>query len=232
MNPYHAYASDYGGGGTWGGNSYTGDGANYQVYNSDAGQSGWWSQGNGWGASDVGGCAGGWEDEWASGGGGGKGGGWKSNSGKGKSRGSVMCKFFLAGTCTRGAACSFSHGEGAAEDEDSDPELQEIQKLIMQAQGGVMHKEPDDDALLAQYEEEEEKVVNRVVYQRPPGCDDVESDGDDLPPEASEEEKMEANQIFQKAQREAMEREKMKQNAKGASRDDLQAMINARIAQR
>lgn len=56
--------------------------------------------------------------------------------------------------------------------------------------------------------------------------------GDPLPPPASEAEIEEARAIVEKAQFQAAERDKMKKAAKDCSRDDLQAMINKRLAQK
>mmetsp|Transcript_107225 Transcript_107225/g.334243 ORF Transcript_107225/g.334243 Transcript_107225/m.334243 type:complete len:141 (+) Transcript_107225:246-668(+) len=74
-------------------------------------------------------------------------------------------------------------------------------------------------------------TADRAAQLRERASSGTNSDsGDALPPPASEADIEEARQIVQKAQREAAEREKMKAKAKTASRDDLQAMINARLA--
>merc|ERR1719217_272573 len=60
--------------------------------------------------------------------------------------------------------------------------------------------------------------------------DNNSDDGDPLPQEPlSDADVQEARAIVMKAQQEAAERDKMKEKAKTASRDDLQAMINARM---
>mmetsp|Transcript_46408 Transcript_46408/g.100942 ORF Transcript_46408/g.100942 Transcript_46408/m.100942 type:complete len:222 (-) Transcript_46408:141-806(-) len=152
----------------------------------------------------------------------------EKGAGKGLGKRSVMCKFFLEGRCTRGASCAFSHEDGkagafGAEEEDSDPDLTEFQASMEQAQG----KRLDDVAAMASFEKEEEDRWNQLRNATNSGDSD---NGDALPPPATELEVEEARCIVQKAQREAEEREIMKTKAKTASRSDLEAMINARIA--
>lgn len=55
---------------------------------------------------------------------------------------------------------------------------------------------------------------------------------DRLPPPASEAEIEEAQMIVKKAQDDLIERNKMKAKVKDATQQDLQAMINARLARR
>mmetsp|Transcript_32363 Transcript_32363/g.92862 ORF Transcript_32363/g.92862 Transcript_32363/m.92862 type:complete len:235 (-) Transcript_32363:210-914(-) len=232
MNPYGAYANPYGayanpyadasGGGGYAGMSYP----------TGAGQ-GWWGMSGYDGGVPADG--GEWPSSW-----GGKDNGKGAPAGKGgvKSDGKgsavrkpVMCKFFLEGRCTRGSSCAFSHGDPGAsvEEEESDPEMREIEAALAQAQG-------DKDADTAIMEslrkaEEEEATADQAAQQRERGSSSGGSDsGDALPPPATEAEIEEARQIVQRAQREATERAKMKAKAKAASRDDLQAMINARLA--
>lgn len=198
-------------------------------YPGNAGQ--WWSgqqpagpvggggASNGWGAA-------GWPNAAPCGAGGGKDSGGKgqspagakgSSKGKGGGKSAAACKFYAEGRCSRGQTCTFAHVDP---EEDSDPELREINAAIdRQAAGG------SDAANMARLAREEEERANRQN-----GSDNDSDSGDALPPPASEAEIEEARVIVQKALREAGQREKMKAKAKSASRDDLQAMINARLA--
>lgn len=56
--------------------------------------------------------------------------------------------------------------------------------------------------------------------------------GDEMPPPASEAEIEEARQVVEKAMRQRAELDKNIKAAEGCSRDDLQAMINKRLAQK
>merc|ERR1719188_1413116 len=86
----------------------------------------------------------------------------------------------------------------------------------------------DDAAVMERIEREEEDQAARLAAVQREA--DSDSDGGDaLPPPASEAEIEEARMIVQKAQKEAAQREKMKAKAAHTSRDDLQAMINARL---
>mmetsp|Transcript_9574 Transcript_9574/g.17786 ORF Transcript_9574/g.17786 Transcript_9574/m.17786 type:complete len:216 (+) Transcript_9574:79-726(+) len=194
------------GGGDFGGGSYTGYG----------------SYGNGFGAS--------WN--------GGK--GMKGDGGKGGGKASTMCKFYLAGNCTRGASCFYSHGDaGGSKDwcspapkpqaaysgDADDPDLQEIQDAIASME--IKNKDKDDEAeLMAEMEREE-------MEEQPGRDNDTESEGSDaLPPPATPGEIAEAQEIVRKAQDDLIERNKMKAKVKDATQNDLQAMINARLAKR
>mmetsp|Transcript_39517 Transcript_39517/g.100320 ORF Transcript_39517/g.100320 Transcript_39517/m.100320 type:complete len:238 (-) Transcript_39517:94-807(-) len=235
MSNFGAYGNGYGG---FGGGNDGGCGCGFQQQvpypggGGDQGQQGWWGQpydpsggagqGNGWGG------AGGWSGPGGYGGCGAPcSGGKDSGKGNGKSAGKApakgkggksppVCKFFLERRCARGSACAFLH-EGGPDDEDSDPDMREIHAAIAQ-QG------KSDAAMMESLQREEERHAHSH------GADSNSDAGDALPPPASEAEIEEARQIVQKAQREAVERDKMKVKAKTANRDDLQAMINARIA--
>merc|ERR1719506_1647542 len=156
-------------------------------------------------------------------------GGYQGNDSNGGSKGGAagkgMCKFFLQGTCTRGASCAFSHGDGGADDED-DPDMLEIHAAIDKAQGRGCQ---EDDEMLDHLEDLAEEA--RVVGIGFPKDDDDggSSQGDPLPPPASEAEIAEAQRIVQKAQEELAERNKMKAKVKDCTQNDLQAMINARM---
>jgi len=144
------------------------------------------------------------------------GGGGKSGGGGGGGKG--ICKFFLEGKCTRGSSCAFSH---EAED-DEDPEMAEINAAIDKAQGGK------DDEL-----DHIEKMMAGASDQPTTKDDDASSQGDPLPPPASEAEIAEAQEIVRKAQEELVERNKMKAKVNsGCNNTDLQAMINARLAKK
>merc|ERR1712187_96764 len=95
----------------------------------------------------------------------------------------------------------------------------------------VTNRQDEDSKNMARMEEEAEADAGRMALLRE-GTDNESDSGDALPPPASAEEIEEARQIVQKAEKEAAEREKMKAKAKTASKDDLQAMINARLAQK
>ncbi|CAK9043189.1 unnamed protein product, partial [Durusdinium trenchii] len=43
-------------------------------------------------------------------------GGKSGGKGEGKSSGKAMCKFWMKGECTRGASCTWSHGDGESKD--------------------------------------------------------------------------------------------------------------------
>merc|ERR1711957_187830 len=103
-----------------------------------------------------------------------------------------------------------------------DPNLAEIEALIARKEA----EKHDDAAMLAQLEEEEHAERTFKCF---PDDDDGSDSGDKLPPPATEEEVEEARQIVQKAERDVREREKMKVKMVGATKDDLQAMINARL---
>ena len=84
-------------------------------------------------------------------------------------------------------------------------------------------------------EDDEEKMKEEMAaeMEKMERQDDNESDGsDELPPPASKEEIAEAQDIVKKAQDDLVERNKMKAKVKDASKSDLQAMINARLAKR
>lgn len=191
---------------------------------------------------DGGGAAGGWGCEWndpaggKDGGKGAKGGGGKGGKSNGKTS-AVPCKFFLEGRCTRGETCTFAHvpatctrvdgGGGGFEQEviDGDMEREMEAHLAKQAARVV---DNDDAAVLERIEREEEDQAARLAAVQREA--DSDSDGGDaLPPPASEAEIEEARMIVMKAQKEAAQREKNKAKAAHASRDDLQAMINARL---
>jgi len=78
---------------------------------------------------------------------------------------------------------------------------------------------------------QEERAHPRIL-PRDNGDNSDSDNGDPLPPGASEAEIEEARVIVEKAQRQLAERDKMKKAAVGASRDDLQAMINKRMMQK
>merc|ERR1719433_1414215 len=133
----------------------------------------------------------------------------------------------------RGAACTFSHGAEGAEDDHSDPEMQEILANLAQASGKKDEASADDAVIMESLQKAEEDEVNadQAAQQRERCSSSGGSDsGDLLPPPASEAEIEEARLIVQKATREAEQRKKMKAKAQTASKDDLQAMINARLA--
>ena len=196
------------------------------------GQGGWFGGGGGggnFGDYNYGGGGGGGYDGYGFGG---KGGGKES---KGGGKGSIPCKFFLQGNCTRGASCAFSHdvsqapqvcrpagpspgtgsGGGKWFGEDEDPDLAEIQ-----------------DALAMQ-QLDDEKMAEMDEMDEPPPNDNA-SEGSDppLPPPATEKEIAEAQEIVRRAQDDLIERNKMKAKVKDANKTDLQAMINARLAKR
>eukprot|EP00416_Gambierdiscus_australes_P020951 CAMPEP_0171076488 /NCGR_PEP_ID=MMETSP0766_2-20121228/13442_1 /TAXON_ID=439317 /ORGANISM="Gambierdiscus australes, Strain CAWD 149" /LENGTH=285 /DNA_ID=CAMNT_0011533469 /DNA_START=41 /DNA_END=896 /DNA_ORIENTATION=+ len=243
MNPYSSYANPYGAypspycadASAGGGGGFAG--VPYQAA-AGAGQS-WWGVTGYEGSGSPAGAAGNeWGGAWVAKqngkGAAGKGGGKSDSKGEGK-KGGVMCKFFLEGRCNRGRDCTYSHGDGRAgstEEEDSDSDMREIEAAIAQVQG---EKDLDTANMESLRKAEEEQVSADLSAQQRERWERCSSSGgsdsgDALPPPASEAEIEEARQIVQKAQREAMEREKMKQKAKTASKDDLQAMINARLA--
>merc|ERR1719491_1805570 len=85
-------------------------------------------------------------------------------------------------------------------------------------------KDEDTDVMESLRREEQDDVK---AFEAAAAMDRQDSDsGDALPPPASEAEVEEARQIVEKAQREAVYREKMKEKAKTATAEDLQAMIN------
>ncbi|CAK0897195.1 unnamed protein product, partial [Prorocentrum cordatum] len=167
------------------------------------------------------------------GGGGGKGakgGGGKGGKSNGKTS-SVPCKFFQEGRCTRGDSCSFAHvpacapGGGGDEQEFMDNDMEREMEAHLAKHAARVD---DDAAVMERMEREEEDQAARLAAVQRQA--DSDSDGGDaLPPPASEAEIEEARMIVQKAQKEAAQREKMKAKAAHASRDDLQAMINARL---
>merc|ERR1712166_1025972 len=132
--------------------------------------------------------------------------------------GKGVCKFFLDGKCTRGDSCAFSH---SAEDDD-DPEMAEIEAAI-----AAQEKHPDDEMLAHLDALEEDEPQNK-----PQEDDGGSSQGDPLPPPASEAEVAEAHAIVAKAQMELVERNKNKAKVATATQNDLQAMINARISRK
>merc|ERR1711948_227190 len=79
----------------------------------------------------------------------------------------------------------------------------------------------------AQQDEADADRSRLNVLREQQGSDGGSDSGDALPPPASAEEIEEARQI---AQKEQAEREKNKVKAQTASKADLQAMINARLA--
>ena len=192
------------------------------------GQGGWFGGGGGGNFGDYSYGGGGYDGY----GFGGKGGGKES---KGGGKGSIPCKFYLQGNCTRGTTCAFSHdvpqGQGGPTGgtgsqpgpggkwfggEDEDPELAEIQDAIAMQQ-------LDDEKMRAEMAEMDEPPPN-----------DNASEGSDppLPPPATEKEIAEAQEIVKRAQDDLIERNKMKAKVKDANKTDLQAMINARLAKR
>merc|ERR1712039_13113 len=96
--------------------------------------------------------------------------------------------------------------------------------------------DPDFEAALAEVtgqQDEADADRSRLnVLREQQGSDGGSDSGDALPPPASAEEIEEARLIVQKAQKEQAEREKNKAKAQTASKDDLQAMINARLARK
>jgi len=77
--------------------------------------------------------------------------------------------------------------------------------------------------------EEEEAAMDRKV----PANDNASETSDPpLPPPATDEEVAEAREIVRKAEQDVAQRNQMKAKVKTASRDDLQAMINARLNNR
>jgi len=141
----------------------------------------------------------------------------------------VPCRFFLEGRCTRGASCGFSHerrGGRAGADADEDLDLLEIEAAMAEAQGGGPAAEAAADAeMMAHLEDLAKEDSGR-------GSDGDSDAGDRLPPPASQAEIEEAQEIVRRAEKDLVERNKMKAKVKGASRDDLQAMINARIGRK
>merc|ERR1719433_1804154 len=122
----------------------------------------------------------------------------------------------------RGAACTFSHGAEGAEDDHSDPEMQEILANLAQASGKKDEASADDAVIMESLQKAEEDEVNadQAAQQRERCSSSGGSDsGDLLPPPASEAEIEEARLIVQKAQREAQEREKMKATASAQQQD-------------
>ena len=193
------------------------------------GQGGWFGGGGGGGnfGNDYSYGGGGYDGY----GFGGKGGGKES---KGGGKGSIPCKFYQKGSCTRGTTCAFSHDEASGQEgppggkgsqpggkwfggDDEDPELAEIQ-----------------DALAMQQLDDDEKMRAEMAEMDEPPPSDNASEGSDppLPPPASEQEIAEAQEIVKRAQDDLIERNKMKAKVKDANKSDLQAMINARLAKR
>eukprot|EP00930_Biecheleria_cincta_P043944 TRINITY_DN30151_c0_g1_i1.p1 TRINITY_DN30151_c0_g1~~TRINITY_DN30151_c0_g1_i1.p1 ORF type:complete len:166 (-),score=47.54 TRINITY_DN30151_c0_g1_i1:56-553(-) len=89
---------------------------------------------------------------------------------------------------------------------------------------------PEEDIeaeMMAGLEQDQERAVQAATAVD----DGASDDGDPLPPSASEAEVEEARRIVQQATKELEERKKMQAKVSaGCSQNDLQAMINARLA--
>eukprot|EP00930_Biecheleria_cincta_P095103 TRINITY_DN87129_c0_g1_i1.p1 TRINITY_DN87129_c0_g1~~TRINITY_DN87129_c0_g1_i1.p1 ORF type:complete len:200 (-),score=57.71 TRINITY_DN87129_c0_g1_i1:56-655(-) len=137
--------------------------------------------------------------------------------------GKGMCKFFLQGTCTRGASCAFSHDTGGKSCGGKDAGG----KGTWNGGAGELDEDELEDEMLADFEK------FRTEGNAAQADDGASSDGDPLPPPASEAEVEEARRIVQQATREAEDRKKMQAKvSQGCSQNDLQAMINARLAKK
>eukprot|EP00928_Gymnodinium_smaydae_P070574 TRINITY_DN54381_c0_g1_i1.p1 TRINITY_DN54381_c0_g1~~TRINITY_DN54381_c0_g1_i1.p1 ORF type:complete len:203 (+),score=50.81 TRINITY_DN54381_c0_g1_i1:165-773(+) len=193
----------------YGGGTYAGNG--FQAPYAADGSSGWW------GGYDGGGGAWG-GDSWASNGGDGKGCG-KSASNGSKAGGR---RFFQDGRWPSGTGA-----QGSATEDD--PDLQEIQAAIASRQSAT---DAQMMACMAEAEADQDED-NKRKHLFDIAREDNESDsGDPLPPPATEDEIAEARDIVHRAQQEAIEREKMKAKVQSATKSDLQAMINARLAKK
>lgn len=146
-------------------------------------------------------------------------------NGKGKAAGGKgQCKFFLQGTCTRGASCAFSHDTGDRSSCGKDAGG----KGMWNGRAGE-RDEYEAENVSRTIEDEFEKF--RTEENAAQADDGASSDGDPLPPPASEAEVEEARRIVQQATKEADDRKKNQAKVnQGCSQNDLQAMINARLA--
>jgi len=218
-----SYAGSYGGSG--------GGGNGYQGFPYPGGASGW--------------------DEWStSGGGGGKGGGWPTGGdtwGSG-GKGGWDNNGWGSGGWSAAASWNESAWNGGASGKGRGKRSAgfEREEDFSAARSGMQDSEArmeDMDKLPPQRAEQDHRInghrhfqVSEETAQPRISCDnksDSGSDnGDPLPPPASEAEIEEARLIVEKAQMQAAERDKMKKAAKTATRDDLQAMINKRLAQK
>lgn len=120
-------------------------------------------------------------------------------------------------------------GRGAEREEEFDDSHSQLNRARLQQDHRVDgHRQVD-----AEDHQRQQASFRTERLRLDNDSNDGDSDnGDPLPPPASEAEVEEARAIVEKAQRQAAERDKMKKAAVGCSKDDLQAMINRRLAQK
>lgn len=216
--------------GTWNGSA---NGAGYGTNGSYSGTNGSQQPGfpynasSGWEWSgEVSGSKGGWTtDGWGTGASKGGGNGW--DNGIWSNGWGTTGSWGETGWGTGAPAVKGRGGRGAEREEDLDMSLMDRARLHQDHRlDGHRHVDAEDQRQQASFRTERLRLDNDKK------SDDGSDNGDPLPPPASEAEVEEARAIVEKAQRQAAERDRMKKAAVGCSKDDLQAMINKRLAQK
>jgi len=221
--------------------SYGGGGNGFQGFPYPGGDSGWQ-----WSGSD--GCKGSWggQSEAWYGGAGGKGNGWDNGWGDQCSGGAWNDSMWGSNGHSNpgnGHSNGVPAGKGQGKNVASE-ERKEFERLVDSAGLNGPRKEQDcringnghAQGHFAPDARERAQPSNpecafRIRPDNASNSGDSDN-GDPLPPGATEAEIEEARVIVEKAQRQLVERNKMKEAATTASRGDLQAMINKRLAQK